>query len=435
MTRVVAGLGFLLGSAVWAAPQRLDTKRIERLRCRLVDVADFEALFGPANGSSLRVEGGFSVKRLEFVNGNATFRRRAADREATLLLSGVEIDGVDLDLECRGKPVLERNADLAKLDPFDGFASVSLTALDLREQQGLLDRLPFDSETEWPAALPPTFDPPRLLELGKNPGLGLRSLQQRGMTGRGVSVAILDQPLLLAHEEYSERLVFYDASAVPDVEPQMHASPVASLAVGRTLGVAPGARLFYFAIPTWQVDARHYADALDKVLVLNARLPAKDRIRVVSVSFGGFETAKNAAAWKGALKRADVAGVLVVTCSGPVLLGTLNVAFEADPDRAESWRPTDWLSKTGEDGNRLFVPGGNRTIASHRGAHVYQLDREGGMSWSVPWLAGLAALAFQARPSLTPGQFVALVRSTATQTSFGRVANPRALVEAVGSGP
>lgn len=42
-----------------------------------------------------------------------------------------------------------------------------------------------------------------LLEAGRDPGLGVRSLQARGITGQGVKIAILDQSLLTDHPEIS----------------------------------------------------------------------------------------------------------------------------------------------------------------------------------------------------------------------------------------
>ena len=48
-----------------------------------------------------------------------------------------------------------------------------------------------------------------LLEECKDPGLGVRSLQARGITGRGVNVAILDQPLLTDHPEFADRIAAY----------------------------------------------------------------------------------------------------------------------------------------------------------------------------------------------------------------------------------
>ena len=81
--------------------------------------------------------------------------------------------------------------------------------------------------------------------------------------------------------------------------------------------------------------------------------------------------------------------------------------------------------------NALYVPASNWSIASHRGKDVYTFDTRGGNSWTVPYLAGLAAMAFQIHPEMSPDRIVALFQETATQTKQGRVINPRGFIEAV----
>jgi hypothetical protein len=46
-------------------------------------------------------------------------------------------------------------------------------------------------------------------------------------------------------------------------------------------------------------------------------------------------------------------------------------------------------------------------------------------------LAGLAALAFQVHPGISPDQIVELWQKTATPTKIGPVVNPRGFIEAV----
>ncbi len=62
---------------------------------------------------------------------------------------------------------------------------------------------------------------------------------------------------------------------------------------------------------------------------------------------------------------------------------------------------------------------------------MYTYWVEGGMSWAVPYLAGLAALAFQIDPETPPAQIVELWTATATRTSAGPVVNPPKFIEAV----
>lgn len=122
-----------------------------------------------------------------------------------------------------------------------------------------------------------------LLEAGRDPGLGVRSLQARSITGQGVNVAIIDQPLLTDHPEISGAIVdYYDAGGYTD-EGTMHGPAVASILAGKTIGVAPGAHIYY-AVTPGTADSRPYADALHYILALNDTLPESEKIRAVSVS-------------------------------------------------------------------------------------------------------------------------------------------------------
>ena len=94
--------------------------------------------------------------------------------------------------------------------------------------------------------MPAEFDPQQVLEEGKNPGLGVRALHAQGIDGRGVHVAIIDQPLLLDHREYAGHIERYELIDTYDVGAQMHGPPVTSILIGRSVGVAPAARLSFF---------------------------------------------------------------------------------------------------------------------------------------------------------------------------------------------
>ncbi len=108
-----------------------------------------------------------------------------------------------------------------------------LTNLDLSNSIYNLLHATFDDRTIWPALnqMPPRFDWQRIMELGKNPGLGIRSLHNKGITGRGVGIAIIDQPLLVEHQEYADRLRLYEEIHIQSgMGPQMHGPAVASIA-------------------------------------------------------------------------------------------------------------------------------------------------------------------------------------------------------------
>ena len=138
-----------------------------------------------------------------------------------------------------------------------------------------------------------------MLEEGKNPGPGVRRLHEDGIDGRGVGIAIIDQPLLCDHEDYKDRIVRYEPVDVAGVPPQVHGPAVASIAVGKACGVAPKAALYFFAVPTWKWrENKPWAEQLERIVEQNKSLKDTPKIRVVSVSLGTFSQRPQFELWK-----------------------------------------------------------------------------------------------------------------------------------------
>jgi hypothetical protein len=282
--------------------------------------------------------------------------------------------------------------------------------------------------------LPPGFDPQKLLEEGKNPGLGIRSLHEQGINGEGIGIAILDQPLLLGHEEYTSRLLRYDNTRASWLSPRSHGSPIMGIANGKTCGVAPGAFVFYYAAMT-TMEHNTQAGWIDEIIKHNETvvdpedidgwaLPYPKRILVISIS-APPENASNNDAYLKARKRAMDAGILVVTCSKKFLdFGALTLIEGKDPDKPESY-------KGGSSGDVLLIPTRNKTIASHQGVDVYRYSRGIANSWAPPYIAGLTALALQVNPDLQPETILEQLIKTATHTKAGPVVNPRGFIDSI----
>lgn len=329
-----------------------------------------------------------------------------------------------------------------------------LSALDLRDRLEDLLFATFDYATKWPAPerLPLEFRPEEIMEIGKNPGLGVRRLHKEGVTGRGVSVAVIDQPLVTEHIEYKDRLRLYEQIGPLGKVAPMHGTAVASIAVGKTLGVAPEADLFYIAVCNLNFrggrDFTHYAKAVHRVLNINEQLRPEEKVRVISMSIGwdpgedGYEDIVKAA------EDAKNAGLLVLSSSIARVHGLkfhgLGREPVADPDEFESYGPGLWWEKLFVRSprqivrQRLLVPMDSRTVASFASPTGYTFDREGGWSWCTPYIAGLYALALQVDPSMRPDRFwdVAMRTGRTVQVpvrgspvAFGPIVDPYRLIE------
>ncbi|MBF0566935.1 MAG: hypothetical protein HQK89_17050 [Nitrospirae bacterium] len=271
---------------------------------------------------------------------------------------------------------------------------------------------------------------------GMNPGLGIRQLHKQGITGKGVNVAIIDQNLAqdLAHPEYSGKIVRYADMGCNQAPSRgsFHGPAVTSLLVGTRIGTAPEASVFYAAAPSWTKDAKYQADALEWIIGQNRLLPANQKIRVVSISAApsgaGSPFNKNQATWDAAVSHARQEGILVLDCTTQNGI-TLRSLYDYD-------HPEDVTKITvlGGANNRLLVPV-NRTIAKEyeNGKLSYIHDGKGGLSWTIPYVAGVLAMGWQVRPGLTADQMVGLLFESAFVKDGNKIINPTEFIKRVQS--
>jgi subtilisin family serine protease len=341
------------------------------------------------------------------------------------------------------------------------YRSSDLSKLDLT---GSLDGLlysNFDSKTVWPPAqkLPVGFDPQKVMELGKDPGLGVRSLHAQGLTGSGVGIAIIDQPMLVDHQEYASRLKLYEEINIePGTKSQMHGPAVASIAVGQTVGVAPQADLYFIAdwFGTWsnagvfEYDFSYLAQAVRRILEINKTLPRTHKIRVISISVSWRSDKQGFADMVAAVEEAKKAGIFVISMSiqdtyGWEMMGMGRSALSDPNDPGSYTVPALWSGDYFDftyfySSNTLLIPMDARTTASPTGSQDYVFYGAGGISWTAPYLAGVYALACQVDPKITPQKFWSTALQTGRTTTighagqqypFGVILDPPALIAAL----
>lgn len=347
--------------------------------------------------------------------------------------------------------------------------SKDLSRLDLTDQANAIKYANYDSATKWPKLLPNGFDPKECLELGKDPGLHVRNLHKQGITGKGVSIGIIDQTLYTEHEEYKDRLKHYEEIHALSKEPEMHGASVSSLAVGKSIGVAPESHLYFIASalsenwgsmllgkkendpdankPHKYITYKYYAQAIERFIELNKTLPEKEKVRVISISRGFNKKDRGYDVFKKALDKANSKKILVVTATleqdyGIGIAG-LGKEMMADPDDVASYSVgIRYDDKSNKHQDYLFVPMDGRTHAGTKGKNSYEYNASGGLSWAIPYLSGLYALAYQVNNEITPEKFIETAKETAdskTGTHDGKpfkikyMVNPVRLIDKVKS--
>ena len=377
-----------------------------------------------------------------------------------------------------------------------------ISNLKLTKEQLL--NLQIDKTTVMSAEQKATLAP--YVESAKDPGLGVRKLHEQGITGKGVRMAIIDQPLG-RHEEYSSNVTDIhnvNTDSVPSgwSQASMHGAAVSSIAVGKSVGVAPDAEVSYYAAVNLNYDPEYiakykanveaeikrnkdnpeyvkflketldgidkfgaassckpYADAINKIVDENAKLPKEKQVSVISISWGFDVLAPDFDEYQQALKRAKEQGVFVVSTrldddytyknkdgvEMPMRNLGANRNLQKDLDKAEAYEAgafwknsseSDSLSQDEKD-NTLLVPMDHRTVADYADGTSYRFEgNNGGMSWAVPWLSGMYALAKQTNPNITPEAFWQYAMESSDECKnndsnqyVGRIINPQKLIE------
>lgn len=334
----------------------------------------------------------------------------------------------------KGRP----SQKLESVKEFDDVRNKDLSELDLSKAKRLIRTLQFNRKTIWPAPdkMPAGITPSQVLTDGMNPGLGIRKLHSEGITGKGVNVAIIDQPMYLDHPEFSGKIVAYHDVGCGS-ESSMHGPAVTSLLVGTNCGTAPDARVYYVAVPSWKRDAANEARALDWIVQQNEKLPVSEKIRVVSVSAAPTSQAVrdiNRNMWAPACARAEAAGIMVLDCTNergfigacwydPKVPESVIQCTPGFPGREEYDRPQS-----------ILVPSSPRTTAEEmdKGDFGYIYWGRGGLSWAIPYCAGVLSLGWQLRSDLTPEQMRELLfKSAYIKKDGAKIINPEKFIRLV----
>ncbi|BCN29052.1 S8/S53 family peptidase [Anaeromicropila herbilytica] len=282
----------------------------------------------------------------------------------------------------------------------------------------------------------------KIMDRGKNPGLGIKKLHEEGITGKGINVAIIDQNLLLHHPEFDGKIVqYYDTGCDQDANSgSMHAPAVTSILVGNSIGVAPDSKVYFAAAPSWKGDSKFYAKGLNWIIKENKELPKGEKIRVVSVSAApsgeGSPFTKNKKMWDEAVLKAQKEGILVLDCRENEKTGIIYPAFydPENPDDVSMCKGGFPSSPNVIPSSHIGVPCSYRTVAEeyNEGSPSYQYTGQGGLSWGIPYATGVLALGWQVNPHLDNDQIIKTLLDTCTKANDGsNIINPTAFIDAI----
>lgn len=322
---------------------------------------------------------------------------------------------------------------LTEVHEYDDIRSCNLSGITNNITSEMLKTLTFDGSTVWPdkSKMPSDISPKELIEYGKDPGLNIRKLHAEGYTGKGISVALFDQPLLPNHEAY--RNVDYTYKVInpaANVLSSMHGPAVMSLLAGKDIGTAPDVKVYYYAYPSWLGDQKNEADLFYDVIEKNKTLPDNEKIRIISMSHGVGFSMKNYELLEQAEAKAREAGIIVIDVCTTNITAVKALPF-TDKNDPNNYVVANWVRY---GNNCLYVPAGRTTADGYSDESKtdrYAFWEGGGLSWTVPYIAGVISLGLQVNPSLTEKEAIDYLYKSGFDFHGGKLINPEGFVKMV----
>lgn len=246
---------------------------------------------------------------------------------------------------------------------------------------------------------------------------------QRGLSGRGIGVAVLDTGISL-HQDFAERVAgFHDyVNKLDDAyDDNGHGTHISGIIGAKNSslshGVAPECRLFGFKVLDRNGNGRieDTCKAVEDIIRINQR--ERDMIRIINISVGMTDSVQQNMQKKllNTVETAWDSGIVVIAAAGNngpgentvtspgiskkvITVGSLDDGWKSSGGRGYSGRgPTDECVIKPE----ILMPGTNiLSCANRKSGYV----RKSGTSMAVPVLSGIIALLLDAYPSLTPNE-------------------------------
>jgi len=256
-----------------------------------------------------------------------------------------------------------------------------------------------------------------------------------------------------------------------NTEASVSGGQLASLTVGKTVGIAPDAKLYYFAeyhlsepAVSSYLDTRSdykvlqyqpLVEAINRILELNEMLDESHKIRVICIGQSIPPYSQAFYYVEESIKKAQDQGIFVLST---LLYETTNYTMDfnglgrdpmADPDDLLSYVPalnysTDFYTFGryihGKEG--LLVPMDSKSTAAPTGRQDYAFYRQNDRNISLAYIAGIYALACQVNPEITPDVFWEAALKTGDELTFTKnnitfklktIINPVRLIEEITS--
>ena len=243
----------------------------------------------------------------------------------------------------------------------------------------------------------------------------LDSARQKGYTGKGITIALIDTPVDLSDPELAGANIVDKSRCTLDASQTSspHGNSMAALLVSQKYGVAPDATLYTYQTATNGAassgSCKQGAKELDTIAnLINQAID--DGAQIISISLSNNERGSEI---KWAITRAINEGVIIVSSSG-------NEAIYDDFTHLGRWSGVVGVTAINTDGTfASYSSWGNGVVTAALGgpvtirdANTGELTTTSGTSNATALVSGMLALARQKWPEATTNQILqSLVRS------------------------
>ena len=242
----------------------------------------------------------------------------------------------------------------------------------------------------------------------------LDTARQKGYTGKGVTIALIDGPVDTSAPELAGANITDKSRCTIEASPAeaRHGTDMATLLVSPYTGVAPDATLYTYQTATADAVSSGTCKSnglrLDTMAIL-INQAIDDGAQIISIS---QSSAERDAELQWALTRAMSEGVIIVASAG-------NTASDNSIEQLIRWSGVVGVSAINSDGTfASYSSWGNGVVTAAFGGPVNTVDANGapttssGTSNSTALVSGMLALARQKWPDATTNQILqALVHS------------------------
>lgn len=317
-----------------------------------------------------------------------------------------------------------------------GFCYYDLSNHDLSGlSEKYLRMITFNSSTKWPnkEKMPRGFNPSEIMGKAKFKPNAIKQMHEVGITGEGVSVAMIDFSLQdLDHQDLEKA----DISVVRKSHTHnahFHGSCVLANLCGKAVGIAPKVKVLYYERLQGDDGAQQEINvALEDIL---KRIEEGEKIRVVNVSGRiFFKTNEDLGAKVEQLKTKSLVNELeqhnCVVVSSEVFNNDFSMGhfnYDLDYSSPDDIEKPHWVDADEEEGykERVILPCGGKVVPEFCSKNGYKYEWDDCASWTIPQAVGLYSLCLQVNKSLTWKDFVTNCHETAVVNQSGfRIINP-----------